>query len=368
MVGGDVPHDPDRGALVVPRPSTGPQSAVERAVVASEAVAVLDLTCHLNLLLGQSPTAWMALRALSSSFIRWRPTIRAWPMAARRPSTPARAGLSSTSRGWPPPGRALRGRPAWRARSPDASGSGGIQRLFPRPAGVVHPALANTRLLGQRRLRTRRLADRSLLGGLLVQPHTGVGGRDGRPAAVVRSDVGDAAVGQPLEGLGGRRERGDARLLDRYSAGVRILRLHVLSHAIRLPFGRGFGVAVRRGVPHRSHFSPAGGHASPTPLVPRSPCSRRRGGHRRRSRPAPSARARARAGRAALEHLLSARSMRRPLDLSIRPTSSSTWAWVRIRLDSSCRPWRATNTRDGSLTQNSPRLGRLAVTELKTCA
>ena len=50
-------------------------------------------------------------------------------------------------------------------------------------------------------------------------------------------------------------------------------------------------------------------------------------------------------------------SMRRPLDLSIRSTSSCTWAVVRTRLVSSWRPWRAMKTRLGSLIQTSSTAG-----------
>ena len=50
-------------------------------------------------------------------------------------------------------------------------------------------------------------------------------------------------------------------------------------------------------------------------------------------------------------------SMRRPLDLSIRSTSSCTCAVLSIRLVSSCRPLRAMNTRLGSLIQTSSTLG-----------
>ena len=50
-------------------------------------------------------------------------------------------------------------------------------------------------------------------------------------------------------------------------------------------------------------------------------------------------------------------SIRRPLDLSIRSTSSSTWAEVSMRLVSSCRPLRAMNTRLGSLIQISSTAG-----------
>ena len=51
------------------------------------------------------------------------------------------------------------------------------------------------------------------------------------------------------------------------------------------------------------------------------------------------------------------RSIRRPLDLSIRSTSSCTCAVVRMVVVSSCRPARATNTRDGSLIQISSTSG-----------
>ena len=50
-------------------------------------------------------------------------------------------------------------------------------------------------------------------------------------------------------------------------------------------------------------------------------------------------------------------SIRRPLDLSIRSTSSCTCAAVSIRLVSSCRPLRATKTRLGSLIQISSTAG-----------
>ena len=49
--------------------------------------------------------------------------------------------------------------------------------------------------------------------------------------------------------------------------------------------------------------------------------------------------------------------MRRPLDLSIRSTSSSTCALVSTRLVSSCRPRRATKTRLGSLIHTSSTAG-----------
>ena len=51
------------------------------------------------------------------------------------------------------------------------------------------------------------------------------------------------------------------------------------------------------------------------------------------------------------------RSMRRPLDLSIRSTSSCTCAELRIVDVSSCRPARATNTRLGSLIHTSSTVG-----------
>jgi hypothetical protein len=50
-------------------------------------------------------------------------------------------------------------------------------------------------------------------------------------------------------------------------------------------------------------------------------------------------------------------STRRPLDLSIRSTSSCTWAAVRIVEVSSCLPPRATKTRLGSLIQTSSTVG-----------
>ncbi len=50
-------------------------------------------------------------------------------------------------------------------------------------------------------------------------------------------------------------------------------------------------------------------------------------------------------------------SIRRPLDLSIRSTSSCTCAGVSIRLVSSCRPRRAMKTRLGSLIQISSTAG-----------
>ena len=50
-------------------------------------------------------------------------------------------------------------------------------------------------------------------------------------------------------------------------------------------------------------------------------------------------------------------STRRPLDLSIRSTSSCTWGYVSIRVVSSWRPSRAMKTLVGSLIQISSTVG-----------